>query len=265
MNKLMKKTSSYIVSIIVVLFLICLSSCASKKKLYYFQGNETMLKEVYKYVPTLKPDDLLIITISALDLESTLPFNQQSPYNANAASSESITSTNPRLKTYLIDEKGEIDFPVLGKLKLGGLTRSQAMDFMREKLRVYIKDPSVNIHISNFRITVLGEVSKPGTYTLSNEKITILEALGLAGDLTIYGKRKDIIVIRDKDGNKTFTHVDLTSNEIFRSPVYYLSQNDVIYVHPNGAKTNSSAYSATNSVFISLAGIILSVISIITR
>ncbi|CVK15531.1 MAG: polysaccharide biosynthesis/export family protein [Apibacter sp.] len=261
----MKKTSSFIVPLIILFFIFSLLSCASKKNLYYFQGNETVLNEVYKYTPTLKPDDLLIITISALDMESTLPFNQQSPYNVSSSGSESITSTNPRLKTYLIDENGEIDFPVLGKLKLGGLTRSQAMDFMKDKLRVYIKDPSVNIHISNFRITVLGEVAKPGTYTLSNEKITILEALGLAGDLTIYGKRKDIMVIRDKDGDKTFTHVDLTTNDIFKSPVYYLSQNDIIYVHPNGAKTNSSAYSATNSIFISLAGIILSVISIITR
>lgn len=261
----MKKTRSYIIPLVIMIIIFSLMSCASKKKLYYFQGSETTLNEVYKYTPTLKPDDLLVITISALDLESTLPFNQQNPYNSTTSSSENMTSTNPRLKTYLIDENGEIDFPVLGKLKLGGLTRSQAMDFMREKLRVYIKEPSVNIHISNFRITVLGEVSKPGTYTLSNEKITILEALGLAGDLTIYGKRKDIIVIRDMNGNKTFTHVDLTTNEIFRSPVYYLSQNDVIYVHPNGAKINSSAYSATNSVFISLAGIILSVISIITR
>ncbi|MCT6869262.1 polysaccharide biosynthesis/export family protein [Apibacter sp.] len=261
----MKKTSSYLVSLLILFLIFSLISCASKKNLYYFQGDETILNEVYKYTPTLKPDDMLIITVSALDLESTLPFNQQSPYNTNASGSESITSTNPRLKTYLIDENGEIDFPVLGKIKLGGLTRSQAMDFMRNKLKVYIKDPSVNIHISNFRITVLGEVSKPGTYTLSNEKITLLEALGLAGDLTIYGKRKDIIVIRDKDGKKIFTHVDLTSNELFKSPVYYLSQNDVIYVHPNGAKTNSSAYSATTSVFISLAGIIISVISVLTR
>ncbi|QYN51049.1 MULTISPECIES: polysaccharide biosynthesis/export family protein [Apibacter] len=261
----MKKNSSFIIPLLLILLSGLISSCVSKKDLYYFQGNEAVLEEFYKYTPTLKPDDLLIITVSALNLESTLPFNQQSPYNANITGSESLISTNPRLKTYLIDENGEIDFPVLGKLKLGGLTRSQAMDFIRDKLRKYIKDPSVNIHISNFRITILGEVTNPGTYTLSNEKITILEAIGLAGDLTIYGKRKDILIIRDKGGNKTFTTVDLTSKEIFRSPVYYLSQNDVIYVHPNNAKTNSSAYSATNSVFISLAGIIISVISILTR
>ena len=140
----MKKTSSYLVSLLILFLIFSLLSCASKKNLYYFQGDETILNEVYKYTPTLKPDDMLIITVSALDLESTLPFNQQSPYNTNASGSESITSTNPRLKTYL-------------------------------------------------------------------------------------------------------------------------SQNDVIYVHPNGAKTNSSAYSATTSVFISLAGIIISVISVLTR
>ncbi|MGM5630013.1 polysaccharide biosynthesis/export family protein [Apibacter raozihei] len=257
----MKKSNFYY---IVILSLFILSSCASKKEMYYFQGDEILLKDVYKYTPTLKPDDLLVITVSALDLESTLPFNQQNAYNYNNVT-ESVTTTNPRLKTYLIDENGDIDFPVLGKLKLGGLTRNEAMDFMRNKLSKYIKDPSVNISITNFRITVLGEVTKPGTYTLANEKITILEALGLAGDLTIYGKRKDIIVVREIDGNKTFTHVDLTSKDIFRSPVYYLSQNDVVYVHPNSAKRTSSAYSATTSVFVSLAGVIISVISVLTR
>ncbi len=259
----MKKYNLYI--IVFLSFLLCLSSCASKKDMFYFQGDETAVNEIYKYTPTLKPDDLLVITISALDVESTLPFNQVNPYNTSTSTAESVTTTNPRLKTYLIDENGEIDFPVLGKLKLGGLTRSQAMDFMREKLAKYIKDPSVNIQISNFRITVLGEVNKPGTYTLANEKITLLEALGLAGDLTIYGLRKDIIVIREIEGNKIFTHVDLTSNQIFSSSVYYLSQNDVIYVHPNGAKRNSSTYSATTSVFVSIAGIIISVISVLTR
>ncbi|MDR1876809.1 MAG: SLBB domain-containing protein, partial [Flavobacteriaceae bacterium] len=115
------------------------------------------------------------------------------------------------------------------------------------------------------RVTVLGEVAKPGTFTSANERITLLEALGLAGDLTIYGLRKDVIVIRDVDGNKTFTHVDLTSNEIFRSPVYYLSQNDVIYVHPNGARRNNSKYGPSTSILVSIAGIIISVISVLTR
>ncbi len=259
----MKKYSLHI--FVLMLVLLCMSSCASKKEMYYFQGDETSINEIYKYTPTLRPDDLLVITVSALDVESTLPFNQQNPYNVNTTTSESVTSTNPRLRTYLIDENGEIDFPVLGKVKLEGLTRSEAMDFLREKLKRYIKDPSVNIHISNFRITILGEVNRPGTYTLANEKITLLEALGLAGDLTIYGKRQDIVVIREAEGNKTFTHVDLRSNQIFSSPVYYLSQNDVIYVHPNGARRNSSNYSATNSVFISIAGIVISVISVLTR
>ncbi|MDR1877618.1 MAG: polysaccharide biosynthesis/export family protein, partial [Flavobacteriaceae bacterium] len=147
----MRKRNLYIVFALFLL-LLGISSCAPKKSMYYFQGNEDTLNEVYKYTPTLKPDDLLVITVSALDLESTLPFNQQDPYNVGGTSTAS--TNNPRLKTYLIDENGEIDFPVLGKLKLGGLTRSQAMDFMREKLTVYIKDPSVNINISNFRVTV---------------------------------------------------------------------------------------------------------------
>lgn len=248
-----------------MILLLLLSSCAAKKDIYYFQGDQSILDSISKYSPTLKPDDLLIITVSALDLESTLPFNLQSPYKTTTAVTLGTTGAiNPGLMTYLIDENGNIDFPVLGKIKLGGLTRYEAMDYMKEKLTRYIKEPSINIQIANFRITILGEVSKPGTYTISNEKITIIEALGLAGDLTIYGKRKDILVVREINGKKTFTPVDLTSKQVFNSPVYYLTQNDVIYVHPTNSR-RTATYSVINSMLISLTGLALSIITFLTR
>ncbi|MDR3273548.1 MAG: polysaccharide biosynthesis/export family protein [Flavobacteriaceae bacterium] len=234
--------------------------------MYYFHGDVAASQAVEKYTPYLKPDDLLVITVSALDVQSTLPFNQVNPYNINNTSNETLTTGNPRLVSYLIDENGNIDFPVLGKIKLAGLTRSQAIDLMRQKLSQYIKNPTVNINLINFRVTILGEVNRPGTYTISNEKISLPEVLGLAGDLTIFGMRKDIVVIREIEGVKKFYHVDLTSSQsVFDSPVYYLDQSDIVYVSPNGAKRNSSQYGPFTSVLVSVAGIVISVISLLTR
>ena len=256
----------YYFSAISLFLLIFISSCASKKNMYYFQGDEAALKAVEKYTPALKPDDLLVITVSALDLNATLPFNQVNPYNVNTYTAESLTSSNPRLVTYLIDENGNIDFPVLGKIKLAGLTRSQATDMMQKKLSQYIKDPTVNINLVNFRITVLGEVTRPGTYTISHEKITLPEALGMAGDLTIYGMRKDVVVIREIEGQKTFYHVDLTSNQsVFDSPVYYLDQNDIVYVSPNGARRNASQYGPSTSMIVSITSLLITILSIMSR
>ncbi|WP_236976805.1 polysaccharide biosynthesis/export family protein [Membranihabitans maritimus] len=236
-----------------------LSSCASREELVYFQGEQFRDSTFLKYTPTLQPDDLLSITVSAADLEATLPFNQVNPYTVRAGQ-----NTNREI-TYLIDEKGEIDYPVLGKVHLAGLTRSQAMDTMRKQLTEYIIDPGVNIQITNFRVTVIGEVRNPGTFTLPNERVTILEALGMAGDLTINGVRDNVLVIREVDGKKTFTRVDLTSQDIVKSPVYFLSQNDVVYVEPNQAQINSSTYSRNTSIVISVAGLIVSVIAVLAR
>ena len=157
---------------------------------------------------------------------------------------------------YLIDKDGMIDFPIIGKIKIAGLDRNEAIELLKNQLSVYIKKPIVNIRILNYKITVIGEVSKPGTFTIPNERITILEAIGIAGDLTITGKRNNVLIIRDIDGQKINFRVDLTKNELFKSPVYYLNQNDVVYVEPNRTKINSSAINPSN------AGIIISSISL---
>lgn len=248
-------------TIVLFLFLISLSGCASKKNVIYFQDEENTeeFEALYnKYTPKLQPDDLLVITISAMDVNSTLPFNLTTSYNE-------LANNESRRITYLIDEEGYIDYPVLGKIKLGGLTRSEATEYLKSRLKEYIVDPGVNIYINNFRITVLGEVAKPGTFTLQNEKITILEALGLAGDLTINGQRKNILVVREIDGKKTFNRIDLTKKEVFNSPVFYLAQNDVVYVEPNFAQVQSSTYSRSTSVIISVTSLLITVISILTR
>lgn len=237
---------------------IMLSSCATREKVVYFQNlPESIEKQLENYSPLIQPDDLLVITVSARDFEATKPFNQVNFYYQN--------QNEVRLQTYLVDEEGYIDYPVLGKIKLGGMTRSEAMSHLKNLLSEYIIDPGVTLQITNFKVTVLGEVSNPGSFTLPNERITILEALGLAGDLTLYGVRKNVLVIRETDGIKSFHRVDLTSDEIFNSPVYFLKQNDVVYVEPNKARTTTSTYSSNYALFISVAGLIVTVISVLTR
>lgn len=244
--------------IFILLGVYTITACASREKIVYFQGDvETIEKQIEKYSPTIQPDDLLVITISARDFEATKPFNQVNYYYQN--------QNEARLQTYLVDEEGFIQYPVVGKVKIGGLTRIEAIAKFKSMLSEYIIDPGVTIAITNFKVTVLGEVTRPGSFTIPNERITILEALGLAGDLTINGVRDNVLVVREINGEKTFHRVNLTSPESVNSPVYFLMQNDVVYVEPNRAQINSSTYSRNTSVIISVAGLIITVISVLTR
>ncbi|MGO3653851.1 MAG: polysaccharide biosynthesis/export family protein [Sphingobacterium sp.] len=210
--------------------------------------------------PKLQPGDILAISVTADDVRATAPFNQISPYSMGT-----LQSTNPFIPTYAIDSNGEIDFPKVGKIKLAGITRAQAMDLLRQEVGRYIVDPGISMVVRNFRVTVLGEVTRPGTFTIENDRVTILEALGLAGDMTIHGERQNVLVIREQDGKKEEFRLDLTKRETMNSPAYYLTQNDVIYVEPNGARVQNSKYSQTTSVFVSIMGLIITVISVATR
>ncbi len=235
---------------------LILGSCTSPKKMIYFQdsmGNTDLNKN---YTPILKTDDLLSITVTGIDMDAIKPFNLPIiQINSNQGGYAQGTPSPPG---YLIDSEGNIDFPVVGKIKLAGLTRSAAIDLMKEQLKPYLNNPNIQVRILNFKVTVLGEVRNPGTFTIPNERVTLPEALGIAGDLLITGKRKNILVIRDVDGKKTETRIDLTSKQLFSSPVYYLNQNDVVYVEPNRAKINSSVINASN------IGIVISIISLVT-
>lgn len=244
--------------------IVLITSCASRKNLVYFQDIEEIDKLASRviYDPVLQPDDLLTITVSALNMETVLPFNL--PVVAYMDTGQRASGT-PQLQTYLLDNQGNLEFPVIGRIKLGGLTRSEAVDLLREKISHYVKNPVINIRIMNYRVTVLGEVARPGSYTIPNERITIPEALGLAGDLTVYGKRDNILIIRDKNGEKTYTRVDITKKDLLESPYYYLQQNDVIYVEPNKAQVQSSTYNRNATVVISIASVIIALISVLTR
>src|SRR5690606_9304629 len=197
---------------------------------------------------------------TADDVRATLPFNQVSPYSTGTSQ-----ATNPFIPTYAIDVNGEIDFPKIGKIELAGMTRTEAMDALRGEVSKYIVDPGISMVVRNFRVTVLGEVKTPGTFTIENDRLTILEALGMAGDMTMYGERKNVLVVREEDGKKEEFRLDLTKRETLNSPAYYLTQNDVVYVEPNGARVQSSKYSQNTSIFISVASVIITVISVLTR
>lgn len=248
-------------ALLTLIILFC-TSCASKKNLVYFQPDSVELNTMYGLnASKLQPGDILTISVTADDIRATLPFNQVSSYQGTTA----LQATSPFIPTYAIDANGEIDFPKVGKIKLAGRTRTQAMDLLRQEVGKYIVDPGISMVVRNFRITVLGEVARPGTFTIENDRVTILEALGLAGDMTIYGERQNVLVIREQDGKKQEFRLDLTKRETMNSPAYYLTQNDVVYVEPNGARIQNSKYTATTSIFVSVIGLIVTVISVVTR
>ncbi len=258
----MKLTKKYFY--LVLLSGIILSSCVSKKDITYFQFNEIdQSKVTNNYRTVFKPDDLLQITISAQDLEAAQPFNLPA-VTFDAGTGRAIGQ--PIQQTYLIDSQGNIDFPILGTIKIGGVSREEAIAVFKSKLDPdYVKNPTINIRITNFKITVQGDVKVPGTYTIPNERITIMEALGLAGDTNISGQRFNVKVIREEGSQKNEYLLDLRSKEIFTSPVYYLQQNDLVYVEPNYAKSQSASYNQNTLLFISISSVLISLMSVLTR
>ncbi len=246
------------------LILLLIGSCASKEDLVYFQGVDTVEVDSVRmdYTPVFKLDDQLAIVVSSIDSEASLPFNLPTvSYNVKGG----VASGTPQIQTYLIAKDGTIEFPQLGKIRLAGLTRIEAIELFKEKLSPFLLNPTINIQIVNFEITVLGEVKRPGKFSVKNERITIVEALGLAGDLSLWGKRDNILVIRETEEGKKYERIDLTSSNVFESPVYYLEQNDVVYVEPNKPKINNSATSATTGIIISVTSLLITVISLIVR
>jgi polysaccharide export outer membrane protein len=176
---------------------------------------------------------------------------------------QNIVQGQQAMQLYLVDAAGMIDFPVLGKLKISGLTRSEVTKMFQDKIGVFIKNPIINFRITNFKVSVQGEVNSPGSYTLNSERVTLIEALTMARDLTIYGRRNNILVIREVDGVKTYNRVDITKSDFINSPFYYLAQNDVIYVEPNKNRINAAAVGANTGVIISITSILITLITLI--
>ncbi len=249
-NKLLKPLCKTVFAFVLASLVF---SCVSREKVVYFQGDlESMQILNDRYSAVIQTDDLLDITVFGRNVDATRIFNQESNKGGE--------------RTYLVDEDGNIEFPVLGKIKLAGLTRNEAIQYLKGRLSDEIIDPGVSIKITNYKITVLGEVSSPGSYTLDNEKVSLIDMLGMAGDLTINGTRDNILVIREEGDQRNFYRVDLTSPDIFNSPVFYLAQNDVIYVEPDKHKINSKSTTYRDVSFvISVAGFLLTIITLLTR
>jgi len=244
------------------IILILLQSCGSRKDIAYLQDvdNNKNTDNKYSYEPLLKNDDLLSIIVSADDPEITYPFNIP-----QIQGNYKVSNDQDGIKTYLIDSYGFIEYPVIGKIQLAGLTRKEAIEKLTEKVKEYITNPTINLRILNYKISVLGEVKSPGSYPLESERITLLEALSKAGDLTIYGRRNNILVIREKNGIKSFNRIDITKSDFINSEYYFLTQNDVIVVEQNKTKVNSSVIGPNVTAIISATSVLISILILLTR
>ena len=253
----MKNRFFFIVANILVLLL---SSCNVKKKITYYQNidQSNILQKETTFETKIQPDDLLSIFVSSVDMEAAGSFNLETVVIPSPNGQSALAQRQQQF--YLVDNEGNINFPILGTLKIGGLTKAQMLDLIISKLKKYLKDPVVNIRIVNFKVSVQGEVLRPGVITSSSERLTLPEALSLAGDLTIYGRRDNVLIVRELNGKKEYQRVDLTKSDFINSPYYYLSQNDLIYIEPNTAKSNSSTFNQNTAVWISLSSVLVSLI-----
>ncbi len=250
-----------------IMALLMLASCGTQKDVPYFQNSQSvdLSKSQYLYDARIMPKDQLTITVSCIDDQAAVPFNLTvpTPYTVSQRSSYS----QAMLQTYLVDNDGNISFPIVGQLHVGGLTKAEAERMIEEKIRPYMSEaekPIVTVRMPGYQISVIGEVARPGTFNVSREKITLLEALAQAGDLTIYGQRKNVQLIReDPTGQKSIHYFDLTDANIINSPYFYLQQNDVVYVTPNKVKAQNSSVGSMTTLWFSATSILISLTSLL--
>jgi len=236
--------------------LLVLSSCGSYRKTAYFQDlkqNASSREPIGNYTSvTIQPEDILGINVSSLNPEASAIFN----YNLNTITGTVNNNQNNPVIGYLVDQKGEIQLPLIGNYKVAGQTTSQLRENIRKELLKYLKEPVVNIRIINFKVSVMGDVSRPGVYQVQNERLTVTEAISMAGDLNITAMRNKLTLIRETNGTREYIPIDLTSKNLFNSPYYYLKSNDVIYVQPGKNK-----YASVDNSYRSIS-LLLSAISI---
>lgn len=251
----------------VMALVVLLGSCGSAKKVAYFQNVDTvnLAKSRGLYDAKIMPKDLLTITVNTTDPQAALPFNLlvQNTIGSNG----SVGGGSGSLQTYLVDNNGYINYPVVGRIKVLGLTKSQCEDVIRTSILPYMsktENPVVTVRMSSYHVTVIGEVNSPGVIPVATEKMSILEAIASAGDLSIYGKRDNVLLIReDANGQKSQHRLNLNDANVINSPYYYLQQNDVVYVEPNSTKTKNSAIGQSTTLWFSVVGIITSVASLV--
>lgn len=251
------------------LSLFLITSCVSRKEIVYFQGleeAEAKMQEQTNKSLQIKPNDLLTISVAAAQQEAALPFNLP-VIGVPQGGSEIGLAVNGRqqLQTYLVGKDGTIDFPFLGEVKVQGYSQEELATNLKKQIERYVQDPIVNVRIVNFQISVLGEVNRPGTFEVQDDYFTLPQALGMAGDMSIYGKRDNVLVMREEAGRTTHAYLDLGDAAVINSPYYYLQQNDVVYVEPNGPQRQSANYNRNAGIYISIASVLVSVAVLLTR
>lgn len=263
----MKKNVFYGTLFLTVILL--LSSCGSSKDVAYIQNIEALntAQSSYLYDARIMPKDVLTITVNTLTPEASAPFNLVVSPTLNNAANGVTFGTNRALQSYLVSNDGTISFPVLGTLKVGGLTKIECEKLIRDGILPYMNEnenPIVTVRMSNYKISVLGEVARPGMFQVGNEKINIFEALAQAGDLTIYGVRDRVKLIRENAEGKKEIHVlNLKDANIINSPYYYLQQNDIVYVEPNNVKARNSNVGQTTTLALTATSILISLSSLL--
>lgn len=260
-------------SLAVLLMVAAISSCASSKGVAYLQDDDSdgqfavefANQTKVMYDATIMPKDLLTITVSATEPEAVRPFNLVMP---SFTSGSNLTTTGQaQLQTYLVDNAGFVNFPVVGQIQLKGLTKNQAEAKVKDLLMSYIKEePIVTVKFVNYKISVIGEVARPNTFTIVNEKVNIFEALAMAGDMTIWGRRDNVKIIReDAEGQKRIIYMNLNDRNIIYGDSFYLQQNDVVYVEPNNVKAQNSGIGASTSLWLSSISMLVGVASLVVN
>ena len=249
-----------------IVLLLLISSCSVKKIVYFNDlpaDTTRILKQAAAFTePVIQSDDILNITIQTLDPLTAAVANQSMAVQAVGASSATNVGSQV-ISGFLVDKDGYVHMALIGKVAVKGLTTYQARERITELATQYYKDPTVQVRFANFKVTVLGEVTRPATYTVPNEKVTIFDALGLAGDLTIYGKRENVLLVRDQGKEKELVRLNLNDSDVFQSPYFYLRQNDVIYVEPGKAK--AAANNAARTQTFAILGSIISLLIVTAR
>ena len=242
-------------------------SCNSQKRIWYLQDAAEFTPEQIEQQGQIRiqPLDRLTIVVNSKDPELAVPFNAATGFTALTPMASSSISSSSSLQVRTVDEQGMLLMPVIGELKVEGLTRGELSKLIAEKIIAggYINDPTVNVQFADMKISVLGEVMRPGSYNITHDKVTIFDALAMAGDLTIYGQRSDVMVYREVDGRRTVHFLDLTSKDIFTSPVFYIQQNDAIYVKPNKYRAAAGEINQNRSFYISLVSTAIAVATLI--
>lgn len=245
--------------VMAIVFLV--TSCKTKEKsseLNYMQNVEqtATAASIHSATSTIQPGDQLVIFVSAKDMEVVKPFNQNY-YSGQSAVTSNMTNTNSTEKGYMVDSAGNIDFPVLGKISTTGKSVEDVKNQLVGDISKYVKNPNVSVRLGNFKVTVLGEVARPGQYAVPETNPTILSALGLAGDLTMYGKRDDVLLVRNENGQISKARINLMDTNIVQSPYFQLKQNDVIYVSSNENKDKIARQDPNNGLYIAIAGMVI--------